>query len=243
MRVFICWSGERSKEIAKAFRDWLKPCLQAVDPWMSETDIEKGKQFTQELSTQLSNANFGLVCLTSENVNAPWINFESGALSKLDKSYLWTFLYDLEQNQIEGPLASFQHTKNSKEDIGNLLSVMNSVAGTKLEKQQLEQVFNALWPDLEKRLKAIPASSSTPLSKRKVPDMIEEILERVRDLQDRQLPQKQTIEWLGTGKPAYGEGKSRAAILAELLRGEVRWKADEASSIPSLLKSPEKNED
>jgi hypothetical protein len=208
MKVFICWSGERSKQIAEAFREWLPLCIQAIEAWMSESDLEKGKRWDSEIAGQLRQADFGLVCLTPENQKEPWIHFESGALSKLDKSYLWTFLYDLKAPQVVGPLASFQATHNNREEIGKLLSVINSVAERKLEDRQLESIFDALWPPLEKKLKEIPDYTGAPTRKRELPDMIEEILERVRQIPSqiekvRRFAPKTASEDHETPRPLY----------------------------------------
>lgn len=32
MKVFICWSEERSKKIAEELRTWLKTVIQQIDP-------------------------------------------------------------------------------------------------------------------------------------------------------------------------------------------------------------------
>lgn len=42
MKVFISWSGETSKKVALALKAWLPNVIQALDPWMSDKDIEKG---------------------------------------------------------------------------------------------------------------------------------------------------------------------------------------------------------
>ncbi len=42
MKVFISWSGKRSRALAEAFRDWLPNDTQAIKPWMSDVDIDKG---------------------------------------------------------------------------------------------------------------------------------------------------------------------------------------------------------
>ena len=36
--IFISLSGERSKTVALAFKEWLPAILQSAEPWMSETD-------------------------------------------------------------------------------------------------------------------------------------------------------------------------------------------------------------
>ncbi len=82
MKVFISWSGERSKAVAQAWHDWLPNVIQAVEPWMSETDIAKGARWGMDMARELDETRVGIICLTPENLNAPWILFEAGALSK-----------------------------------------------------------------------------------------------------------------------------------------------------------------
>ena len=65
MKVFISWSGERSKQVAVAIREWLPMILQYVEPWMSEADISAGDRWSVELSKQLEESGFGIICLTS----------------------------------------------------------------------------------------------------------------------------------------------------------------------------------
>jgi len=42
MKVFISWSVQRSAAVADALRYWLPKVIQALEPWMSADDIEKG---------------------------------------------------------------------------------------------------------------------------------------------------------------------------------------------------------
>ena len=70
MKVFISWSGERSKLLAIALRDWLRHILQSVEVWMSEADIGAGDRWGQEVARELSVCNFGIICVTPENLTA-----------------------------------------------------------------------------------------------------------------------------------------------------------------------------
>ena len=113
MRVFISWSGERSKHIALSLKGWLPDVLQAVKPWMSDTDIESGQRWQKEISTQLEVCKFGIICVTPENQAKPWLNFEAGALSKTlgSEAYVRPYLYDMEPGDLVGPLPQFQLRK------------------------------------------------------------------------------------------------------------------------------------
>ena len=42
MRVFISWSGERSKRVALTLHTWLPDVIQAIEPWMSRRDLGAG---------------------------------------------------------------------------------------------------------------------------------------------------------------------------------------------------------
>ena len=41
MKVFISWSGQHSKKLGEALRDWLPGVLQLVTPYFTPSDIEK----------------------------------------------------------------------------------------------------------------------------------------------------------------------------------------------------------
>lgn len=71
-KVFIAWSGDKSKAVAQVLYQWLPKIIQSLDPWMSE-DMEKGKRWDGEISTQLEKSQLGIICLTSENQESPWI--------------------------------------------------------------------------------------------------------------------------------------------------------------------------
>jgi hypothetical protein len=57
--VFIAWSGPQSRSIAQAFRDSLPLMINAVKPWMSEADIDKGSQWHSELHSHLQDTAAG----------------------------------------------------------------------------------------------------------------------------------------------------------------------------------------
>ena len=153
MKVFISWSGERSQAVAELLSDWLKLVLQAAKPWISSQDIDRGALWFSAISDTLNNTEMGIICLTKDNKNAPWILFEAGALSKgLTSSRVCTFLIDLEPTDVSNPLAQFNATKPIKDDVYKLVRTLNSYLSESLDTETLGQVFNTYWPQFESRL-------------------------------------------------------------------------------------------
>jgi hypothetical protein len=109
MKVFISWSGPRSKTFALYVHEWLKAAVQRAEPWMSERDIQPGQRWNEEISSRLKDTNFGIICLTPENLNAPWLLFEAGALAKaVDSAHVVPLLFGMRKAQLTFPLAQFQ---------------------------------------------------------------------------------------------------------------------------------------
>ena len=112
MKVFISWSGTRSQALAQGLHEWLPLVLHYVKPWLSEADVAAGDRWAQEVAKELEASNFGIICVTPENVGAPWVLFEAGALAKsMQGGRVIPLLFNLEHSDITGPLAQFQAKK------------------------------------------------------------------------------------------------------------------------------------
>jgi hypothetical protein len=188
MKVFISWSGDQSLAVAQALRDWLPQVIQAVDPWISVSDIEKGSRWAGEIAGQLEECRVGLICLTPKNLSAPWLLFEAGALAKtLDKTFVCPYLLDLQYSDVRDPLAQFQLTRADEEDTRKLLRTINRAVALVANEQALSEVrlhatFEKWWPDLESTPQHIPSPSGSVPQKRSERELLEEILEGVRGL-------------------------------------------------------------
>ncbi|SPE27148.1 hypothetical protein SBA5_580027 [Candidatus Sulfotelmatomonas gaucii] len=216
MKVFLSWSGDRSKAIAEIMRNWLPSVLQAVRPYFSPDDVSKGSRWSSEIAKELEASRIALLFITPENPEAPWLVFEAGALSKnLDRSKVCPLLFgNIDPTDIKGPLVQFQAAKFDKVEMKRVLKMINTELGeAALNADDLESVFEMWWPKLDEqvseRLREIAESDET--AKRPDRDLLEEILGLTRrnirmEREDR----------LDTGHPAFRE---LVDGIIELLRG------------------------
>jgi hypothetical protein len=109
MKVFISWSGSRSKDIATALRALIGTALPGSEPWMSDTDIQLGTPWFASIGRALEESSIGLVAVTPENVREPWLYFEGGAIAKsVTTSRLMPVLFGVSARDLAGPFAQFQ---------------------------------------------------------------------------------------------------------------------------------------
>jgi len=183
-KVFISWSGDLSNKLADAVRQWLPGVLQFVKPYFTPSDIEKGTKWASDIAGELESSDIGIICLTKENLEKPWILFESGALSKnLDNSRVCTLLFGIDTTDLKGPLTTFQTTHFEKEDFKKLVKSINSTGGdSKLDDGVLDEVFEMWWGRLESQINEIISThrGSDETEHRSERDILEEILELSR---------------------------------------------------------------
>lgn len=184
MKVFISWSGDTSKAIAEILRGWLPSVIQAIKPYYSPDDITKGSRWSTEISKELEECKIGLLCLTANNLEAPWVMFEAGALSKsLSAARVCPLLFGIEPSDIKGPLVQFQAAPFAKDEMKKAVRMMNQELGpTALTTEVLDSVFEMWWPKLEEKIRAVLSSVKAPGEQavRSERDILEEILARVR---------------------------------------------------------------
>ena len=176
--------------------DWIKCVLQASKPWISTRDIDKGAIWFSEISDQLKDTAAGIVCLTQENKNKPWILFETGALAKgLSTNRVCTLLIDLFASDVEDPLAQFNHTLPQRASMWGLASSLNAcLEANRLDERILKQVFETYWPKFEVDFaralsESVPEEAPEPRSGESILNEIlantRMVTNRVRDLESR----------------------------------------------------------
>ena len=264
MDIFISWSGPRSRAVAEALKEYLPIIVNAFKPWLS-ADMDKGAVWASELTAALGTAKAGIICLTPNNLTAPYILFESGAISKtVDKSFVCTLLIEMEPSDVSGPLALFQATKSKKDDLLHLLKTLNKALDrSAVSEAQIETTFNLVWPKFKERLDSLPADGPSGRPNRSPEDLLEELVGRVRSISDGQsallaqltesmdrvasrlggidagtsLFDKYVYDALGRKVPLNSLGQAQANVYGDLFNSDAGKIIDEALSRGSLARS------
>ncbi|MBQ8208860.1 MAG: hypothetical protein IJZ89_09035 [Clostridia bacterium] len=184
MKVFISWSGEKSHKIGIILRDWLPSVIQSIVPYVSSEDIDKGARWSSDIAKELADSTFGILCVTKENLNAPWLCFEAGALSKtVEKAYVTPFLFDVKRSEVDGPILQFQSTIFEKEDIKKLINTLNKACGeSSIPQERLDRTFEVWYPTLEADLRKVSEDHEVLLEKEETSPSSSDILEEILDI-------------------------------------------------------------
>ncbi|UTW44512.1 toll/interleukin-1 receptor domain-containing protein [bacterium SCSIO 12696] len=234
-KVFISWSGDLSRQLAEAVRNWLPGVLQYVKPYFTPDDIEKGTKWSTEIINNLEGSEIGIICLTKDNLNKPWILFEAGALSKnFGKSKVCTLLFGIDSSDLTGPLTGFQDTKFNKTDFKKMIESINKEGGdSKLDSKVLDQVFDMWWGKLEEEVNGILSGhkENDQSPTRSDRELLEEVLELARMNASRPMKRAkmsrsviydliEVIEEISHVSMKYGD--KRSFMLMERLRRPIK---------------------
>jgi hypothetical protein len=155
VRVFLSWSGETSKLVAKALHDGMELLSPRLEPWLSE-DLEPGAEWASTLVPQIRRARLAVLCLTRRNVSAAWIAFETGAYyssSRLRKAVV-PFLLDIPPAELTFPLALFQSVSADWTGLKMLFTRIGELVGIDASTVE-EQFAKSIWPQLNDQLTTI----------------------------------------------------------------------------------------
>jgi hypothetical protein len=182
--VFIGWSGPRSKAVALAFKEWLPLVIQAAIPWVSE-DIDRGAPWFTTIGTHLTEAHYGLLCVTPENVTEPWVLFEAGALAlRTGEGLACPYLLDMTPAALAGPLAQLQAATANRDGTWRVVETVNRLldAEAQLPAERLRKAFDKWWSELEGRLAEARQVAAAPaqVPDRSADDKLDELLEIAR---------------------------------------------------------------
>lgn len=175
--VFVSWSGELSCRAAGLLHTYMPRILQALDVFMSKEDIKSGTRWAEELARELETSEFGVLCLTPDNLESPWLLFEAGALTKHRTGRACGLLLaGLSERDVAGPLAAFQHRVFSEAGVAELMRELNARLASPLRDKDLEASLELWWPRLREDYDACLAACGASAVK---PKRLEPLFSRV----------------------------------------------------------------
>jgi hypothetical protein len=200
--VFISWSGENARVVACAVKKAVEVALPGTEPFVSEQDIAKGSKGTDVISSKLEEAFAGVICVTRENKERPWILFEAGALSNSlgARERVCPLLIDVDKFEVSEPLSLFQMTVHDKEDVLRMFRMLNASMPEihRAAEALLAQRFDLVWPELSREITAqrSSASKSDPVAKVNTAQALVQILESVGEIRRGQIDTEEAIKVL-----------------------------------------------
>jgi TIR domain-containing protein len=254
MKVFLSWSGERSKAVAAALHELLPSMLQPISCWLSEGGLAKGKPWYDQLARERDSILFAILCVTPENKDSPWVVWEAGFLSAvpaLGDRRVAPLAIGMSKGALSGgPLAIYHGIDTTNEDLLRLLNDINGVvpAEKRISPQVLKRTFGFVWPDLERRIIAardLPRKAPV-VPKATADDQLSQVLALLRENQREGAEIKAMIRrselqsHAGPGRIAAGTETTDAAAAAGSLQAGVGGSLFGAAnpSGPSALSRP-----
>jgi hypothetical protein len=185
--VFISWSGDRSEQLALLLRDWLQQVVQGLAPWLSGKDIRPGRPWLHDLADKLDTTNQGIVCVTRDNLTAPWLNYEFGALAKsVGLAAVRPLLLDLPVSLLANhPIQHFQATLATDRDgMLNLMQSLNESCEKPIRESLLARTFDNAWAQFDSGVQQILQTPRPARSRGDLDGVLDELLTRVRTIHE-----------------------------------------------------------
>lgn len=182
MKVFIGWSGESSRSFAAELANWLSTMFPQLNVFYSG-DIPKGKRWRHELDEALRKVEFGVFCVTPDNVESTWMHFEVGAISARIKaeSNVCPLLIGVEERDLSNLLNEFQCAKADEFGMRKLVRAINERLPEQERLSDVEDAFSKHWP----KMKTIIRDTRTALRQEEYNPArkLQEVLRRLHKLE------------------------------------------------------------
>lgn len=146
----MSWSQRPSKEIAIAIRNWLLSLMDGVDVWVSSEDIPLGDQWRESLREALESSSYAILCITSQNVDSPWIAMEAGAIAMKARNSFRAVpvLFGLDQDDLPSHLSGFQSIAASEENLLRLAHEIYEHVNSATDPKVFERRLNSHTSEL-----------------------------------------------------------------------------------------------
>lgn len=248
VKVFISWS-KNTCEFAGILNEVVGRLFDTVTTFYSP-EIPAGEQWLAQIEEELTDTDFGIICVSKENQMEQWLNYEAGALSRQvgdRRKRLGVLLLDFDDtNQVVGPFKNFQMKMASIEGFRSLMKSVNEY-GPKIRQDILDGRIDNEWDNLAAALESLRTREKSHVKppERTVSEKIDELLAVVRDF-DKALtvpvinPPPTTADDRYKGQSfttkAYGVLRGRPASFGFRVVNELTDVLDSSMSLSELEK-------
>ncbi|WP_459384461.1 TIR domain-containing protein [Arthrobacter humicola] len=183
MKVFISWS-KNSCDFARVLNEAIGRLFDTVTTFYSP-EIPAGEQWLAQIEEELTDTDFGIICVTKANQQEQWLNYEAGALSRQvgdRRKRLGVLLLDFDDtNEVVGPFKNFQMKMADIEGFKSLMKSVNEY-GPNIRQETLDGRIDNEWDHLVAALERLKnAKSAVLLPERSLSEKVDELLRVVRD--------------------------------------------------------------
>jgi len=149
LRGFLSWSGERSECLARRIDEWLPIIVPEVELFFSPT-MAPGAMWSEAVASAVRRSNFGVICVTSDNLGSPWLHFEAGALWRgaTENSMVCPLLLGVTTESLPDTLRLFQAKPFDERGFKDLCRFLGDK--TRLHPDKLRYGFETTWPSLSR---------------------------------------------------------------------------------------------
>jgi hypothetical protein len=197
--------------------------IPGIETFMSSEEIDKGMRWGDKIAKELHGTDYGILFVTAENVSAPWLNFEAGALSKsIDVGRVAPLLIDAKIENLSGsPINQFQASLFDKEELKKLV-ISVSKNGSTVKPDVVSQYFEKFWVDIEKEINE-KISDDLGVSAAPEPSSLDKTLNEIRNLikmQNRIVSDPERIipmAHIGKALSRYGDVPSNMKKMSEYI--------------------------
>lgn len=183
MKIFVSWSGDRGKELAKFLESWLSQLIQEGEPFISPA-IPKGKLWLDQITAALRECQVGVVILTPESQGSNWLNFELGVIHRSGERPVMPLLVGMGTSDIASPLNLFQSTlSDDPDEVFALVKSLNALRDKPMEATPLREAFDLWYPRFEDKIQEVLAMETPVHPARSAEDKLDEVVERLRSLE------------------------------------------------------------
>jgi len=155
MRVFICWSEDRSRQLAEALSAWLPKVLGSDLSCGVSTRFQVGERWFPQLLRELDEADAAIICFTPENLGSRWLHFEAGLLFRSSEDRVLPYFLGSRVPEIKEPLNAIQASTATAEGTWRLVEAL--APRSRMDAAKARRRFEACWPELERFVRSMAA--------------------------------------------------------------------------------------